>query len=89
MQGNRELTVLLPLFGLIKLTGRNLFSQIFQKSSLSLTCRLAGFPGKATGISNTASTTWMSPPTALRFIGITPGINDSIAWGQEKDFSLL
>lgn len=87
MQGNRELLVLLPLFGSIKLTGRNLFI-LPHLSEISFTCRLVGSPGKAAGRSDTASTTWMSPPTFLRYIGIIPGINDSTAWGQEEDVSI-
>lgn len=56
--------------------------------SVSLTCKLVGFPDKAASKSNTA-TTWTSLFTALIFIGVTPGINDSLAEAQEKEASVF
>lgn len=41
------------------------------------------------GISDAVSTIWTSHPIVLRFTGTTPGMNDSIAWGQEKEASVL
>lgn len=70
------------------LAERSLFSHVFYKFSVSLTCKLVGFPDKTAGKSYTA-TTWTSLFTALLFIGITPGMNDSIAEAQEKEAFVL
>lgn len=66
----------------LKLTGRNLFilphhSKVFG----ILHCRIGSFPCKAADVSGRALTTLMCLPTALRFIEITPGFNNSIVWG--------